>query len=78
MLLLLIPPVVICLTSCVPAYLNNTYIKFYTVICEVESDVKMMMAAGRIKNFDVGRGSGNSHIPLINPSMPALLHCKDF
>jgi len=46
-------------------------------MCEAESDVKTMMAAGRIKNFNGGRGSGNFHVPHINPSMPALLHCKD-
>jgi hypothetical protein len=32
------------------------------------------MAAGRIENFDGGRGSGNSLIPHINSSMPAMLY----
>jgi hypothetical protein len=47
------------------------------VICEACSDVKVMMAGRRIKNFDGGRGSGNPHIPHINPSFPASLHSMD-
>jgi hypothetical protein len=77
MLLWLTTPVVTCLTLGVSACLNKSSVRFCIVTCEAEPDVRMMMAAGRIGNFDGGSGSGNSHTPHINSSMPAMLYCKD-
>jgi hypothetical protein len=54
MLLWLITPIVTCLTVGVSACLNKSSVRFYIVTCEAESDVKVMMAAGRIGKFDVG------------------------